>query len=720
MGAPNNPFILFKSDFDRMHATIHFTTKNTSALRLAQVYKKMGIKFWYPHLSLLNRELADLDPFSTTLTLQQKAAIVMEAKLNPWYFLRECLRLPVAGGVLTPYIFFFCIIASAWTFFADIDFGLVLPRQCGKSFCTQTLVCYMLYILGDRVHMAHVDKSSENCINCIRTVKDIRASMPQWMWQRSGGDVENRESLAYGNKHNIYSTFPASVDKVAAGNMCRGLSLSVLHFDEIAYTRFNWISVPAAIAAKLNAATVARSQGLPAPTIYTTTAGNPDTEVGRYALSIFEDAMPFTESVFDLKDRDELISVIDKSAPKRRIFIEFSYLQLGKTEEWFRQASAELNGNDDDIARDLLNIWQSSSDANVIPQSIITKLRKSKEEPQFVDLSRGFAMRWYVPESEVNSPEFRQRPLVGGMDTSENIGRDFTTLVILDPRDMSVVAVCRCNDSNTMQVARYIYDLLQTFTGLVWVPERNNTGIAIIDYVIDQMQNKNQNPFLRIYNEVIQNYGDPKYEKVNIYDYQEIHGHTRASFGYRTSGGSVGGTSRNQLYKVIMMKNLEMNAARIKDNTLINEYCNLTVRNGRIDHKEGLHDDTIIGHLLSCFLIFFGKNLSMYGIPEGTVLERVNVEGDVVTNTARNEQIEIKRRIAELEDAVNNCNSHLLKQSYLRELNGLRPLLDEKMVAVTPIAVSQVQHEEKVINNRPGSAENKLHNFVSRLTNTYR
>ena len=110
----------------------------------------------------------------------------------------------------------------------------------------------------------------------------------------------------------------------------------------------------------------------------------------------------------------------------------------------------------------------------------------------------------------------------------------------------------------------------------------------------------------------------------------------------------------------------------------------------------------------------------MYGIPEGTVLERVNVEGDVVTNTARNEQIEIKRRIAELEDAVNNCNSHLLKQSYLRELNGLRPLLDEKMVAVTPIAVSQVQHEEKVINNRPGSAENKLHNFVSRLTNTYR
>lgn len=583
------PYVLYKSDFDRMHCCVHFETKNDSAVRIARVLKQMGVEFWYMPLTLKDPSLRNVNPFDPNLSDITKAKIAIECKYNFWYFFRECLQLPLSGGLISPFIFSRANLGTIWTFFNDIDLGLVIPRQCGKSFCTQVLICYMMYVLADNTHMAHIDKSSTNSMNVVKVLKDIRDAMPKWLWQPTTADVENKESISYAKKSNLYSTFAAAIDKVAAGNIARGLSLTVVHFDEIAYIRYNWLTVPAAQAAKLRAAKVARSQGLPAPTMYTTTAGNPDTETGAYALGIFEDAMPFTERLYDLHDHEQLIETIDQNARKRRIYLEFSYQQLGMTDEWFKQASAELNGNPDDIARDLLNVWQASSAENVIPQSITQILRHSKQEPAYTDLSHGFLMRWYLDESIVKSEEFKNRPLVAGMDTSENIGRDWTTLVIMDPRDLNVVATCRCNNANTMQVANYIADLLLEFKGMVWIPERNNTGIAIIDFVLAKLHDNRINPYKRIYNEVIQQRDDPKFAKIDITGNGEIIGKDRSYFGYRTKGS--GSTSRDRLYKDVMMHCLELAANKVKDSTLINEYCNLTVRNGRVDHREGLHDD---------------------------------------------------------------------------------------------------------------------------------
>jgi hypothetical protein len=314
------------------------------------------------------------------------------------------------------------------------------------------------------------------------------------------------------------------------------------------------------------------------------------------------------------------------------------------------------------------------------------------------------------------SPEFKNKSLIAGMDTSENVGRDFTTLVITDPVSMSVLAVCACNDSNTMQIARYMADLMIEFPKLVWVPERNNTGVAIIDFVVEQLQDKNINPYLRIYNEVVQNKQDEKYAKVDIYDYHNIYGHTRAYFGYRTTGGAIGGTSRNLLYKSIMMKTLELNATRIYDKVLTNEFCNLTVKNGRIDHRDGLHDDTVISYLLSCFLIFYGRNLYLYGIDEGTVLSTVDTTGGTISSDTKEHQLALRRRASELEDLIAGA-SGILKASYERELNAIKPLIDEKIVSIQPLAVTQVKHQQREINSDGNNGLHKAYSFAYRFGN---
>ena len=65
--------ILFREDWQKYPtARPHFTTKNKSWLRLARVYKAMGIQNHLFHLALINQSLVDVDPFSDTLTTEQK------------------------------------------------------------------------------------------------------------------------------------------------------------------------------------------------------------------------------------------------------------------------------------------------------------------------------------------------------------------------------------------------------------------------------------------------------------------------------------------------------------------------------------------------------------------------------------------------------------------------------------------------------------------------
>lgn len=456
-----------------------------------------------------------------------------------------------------------------------------------------------------------------------------------------------------------------------------------------------------------------RAQGLPSPVIYTTTAGNPDTKPGQYALKILQSGTPFTESMYDLQNREALIQLINQSSENQMLYLEFSYKQMGKSDEWLKQIIARSQASPDDIARDLLNIWQSSNDRAVIPQDLLHKIRQSKRDPDFVDLQDGFVVKWYRPRVEVESSTFKNTPLVMGMDTSENISRDYTTFTILDPKDMRVVATCRCNENNTMQVARHVHVLLKRFPFLVWIPERKSTGASIIDFVLERLIESNVNPFTRIYNDVVQNYSDSKYRDVNIYDFYNLDGRIRATFGYRT--GASGGNSRNTLYKVTMMKTLEMNHDKIYDSSLISELSNLTEKNGRIDHPEGCHDDGVISLLLASYLVYFGRHLRIYNIPEGTVLQGITSTGTQVTQEVRDKQLYLQRRIQDLQNKIDSTNSYILKEQYRRELRNLKPQVDESVLEVKPLAVSQLEYQEKtLLGKSAGATISSLRQFADR------
>lgn len=709
--------ILYQNDIRDRRVYIDYETSNEYFLRMSIVLKRMGIRNNAFFLALYQKELQGVDPHSTNLTEEQIAMISYEVKINPWYFFREVLKVPLAGGDLSPFVLHRGNLAAIWAFLNDIDFGLIMPRQTGKTYVTQSIVTYFMFILAERTTVAMVTKDQILVNDNVQRLKDLRDSIPSYLLTKSSRDWDRKEGVSYTHLQNYYRTATSPVDQRSATKTLRGSSPAWVHFDEIAFIQYNWIMIPSIVNATLAAAQQVRSHGVPAPLIYTTTAGNPDTEAGAYALSLFQEALPFSEKLYDLANRDALLKLIEETGSRKMLYLEFSYKMLGKSEQWFKDASTRTVQTQDDINRDLLNIWQSSSDKAVLPERIINLIRANKRSPNFIDYESGFVVRWYKEEEYINSKEFKEQPMIMGMDTSEGVGRDFTTFVIQDPRDMAVVATCRSNLSNLMQVGKHVFEMLMRFPRMVWIPERNNTGIGIIDFVMEQMQNHNVNPYTRIYNEVVQNLDDPKYKNVNIYNYKEIIGSVRGAFGFRTTGtgGLLGGT-RNLLYKVVLMKDLEMNHGRLYDSNLINELCSLTERGGRIDHTKGGHDDTVISRLLSSYMIYFGKNLNIYDIPSGTVLELLTTSGEEVSSEAKEHQFAIRRRIADLEALLAAQPATILKQSYLRELANLRPLLNEELMAIHPVAHTQVHHQERELARMgSGPTDNQMKAFVGRF-----
>ena len=129
-------------------AIIDTQTKNKSFLRLAQVYKSMGVKNHAFILALVNPRLQSVDPFSTELTHQQMVEIGIECKVNPWYFFRECARVPVKGS--DEPVFLEANrgnIALYWLFFNHIQMFLIQVRQTGKSVSTNVLHVLLMNIL---------------------------------------------------------------------------------------------------------------------------------------------------------------------------------------------------------------------------------------------------------------------------------------------------------------------------------------------------------------------------------------------------------------------------------------------------------------------------------------------------------------------------------------------------------------------------------------------
>ncbi len=512
-----------------------------------------------------------------------------------------------------------------------------------------SLTSWVIYSSGLEFSVGHLAKDNSLRQENVKRVKSFGENLPAW-WvvEDRHKDKKNAEEIYYSALKTHYVTFVGQSEKSAADKQARGASPPVFHFDEFEYINNIGISYPTILASTGTARENARRNGRPHSNIITTTAGDPTKPECQEAAKILDGAMPFTERLYDIENSEILHQIVKAASPQKMIIGVFSHLQLGYDNNWLREKIARNRMTPDQVLRDYLNRRVSIQDNPVIPKDVLTLINSSEREPSYIQiLSNKFVIYWYLPKEVVHSQAFKERSIVLGCDSSEMIGRDSTTLIGTDPRSLETVCSFRCSEGNINVVGVMIAQLLLMFPKMILVPENKSSGTAIIDNVSLILRKEGHNPFYRMFNWVVNNCHEDPFSKINTRDHSLLDTAVKRHFGIKTDK-----SKREELYSSILLEACVKAASRIKDKILIQELGSLTVRNGRVDHAVGGHDDTVVAWLMAMWFILNGKHLDMYGIKPGTVLSHINPGQPDKTALSVDRQMIIRNKIEDLEKAI--------------------------------------------------------------------
>lgn len=641
--------IVFKSDWRKYGSAIVDTkTPNKTFLRLAAVYKAMGVEHYYFHLALLQPALQGVDPHDEdNLTLEQKAMILYECDNNPWYYLREIVLDKGAGIDIDDCRFRAnrSNIAAMWLTLACVDYIQIQPRQTGKSFGTDCNSLWLMYFCYRNTAMNLITKDESLRKSNILRLKKLRDEWPDFICRNTSKDDNNQISLSCNSLENKYYTHVSQSSEKAANNLGRGMTSPFIHVDEGPFINHIETTVSAAMGSTNMAREIAKRKGKPYCTVFTTTAGNQEDRDGRYVFGMMAGSAIWSERFLDCTDRVQLVNYIKTNSNGRATMVNLtmSHRQLGLSDEWLYDALANARSESDNIDRDYFNRWTNSSSGSLIPDDLAKAMRGSEIEAvgSWISLEN-YIFRWYQ-EIEPDA----QYVLV--VDTSDAIGRDDIGIVLLDTRSGGVAGAAAFNETNLIRFAQWLKEFLVTYPNVTLAIERRYNAQTIIDYLLLKLPELGIDPFKRMFNQLVQKRDDrqKEFDRVmgpglnrprNLYD---VH---RRDFGFVTDADS-----RKLLYSNVLMNAAKDAGDRTRDKQLIQQILSLVIKNGRLDHSASGHDDMVIAWLIGHWFLNHGINLQQYGINPSRVMIDRSTHGKMVTPQEELERAEQKELMSDIE-----------------------------------------------------------------------
>lgn len=724
--------ILFQQDWDRYpHAIWDTETSNKSFLYYCNDLKKAGIKNYLFPLALLNPLLKGVDPFDyENLTEEQMVMVRIECQLNPWYFIREIFKVPVGGGDFVQLRANRSNIGLWWFWLSNIDYFLIMIRQAGKSLNIDGItVWYNLF--GTRRSTATVfTKDMKLIVSNVTRLKEIRSGLPTYLVNLTSKDSDNQTEFTYAERGNKTIFVQAQGSETGARNVGRGHTSDYVQIDEIAFLKWNWISVPALLASTTAARENAERLGLPYGNLFSTTAGMIDERIGEFAYIMKENGCKASESYYDAKDREDIRQMVIANSPSgsRMVTGEFTHRQLGLTDAWLRRVLADQQAKGDEARRDFLGVWTRGSTDNPIDPETLELIRKSVTDPCYVQIDPlyRYAINWYIPEYEV-AAGVPNRTLIAGLDTSNATGSDNVGMVIIDASTLEIVATARINDTNLHSFAKWIAKIIFNFKTLTLIPENHSTWPVILDIILHELYKYDVDPGVRIFSHAIDRKNDGRQEK-EIYERFSTGNHSsdhytpfRKLFGFKTDANL-----RELLYNTVMFETLKTTATLIRDESLNSELSGLIVKNRKIDHSSKSNDDLIIAWLMANWLLTYGKNLKHYGIDPAEVKRSVyenSVGNDLGKRRAIRSQEEYRKQIMEILENAPPANDIFANQRRRDKLNVLYNNIDNKAMEASNDTFDQIAQEAsnvRFLGHQNRGQEYATDRYTSALNNGYR
>jgi len=688
--------ILYINDWQKHpNAIIHNKTRNKTWLKTAGLLKYMKIENHAFLLALHNPELELVDPMDPNLDIRTKALIAKECKENPWYYFREIARVPpIAGGEPVQFRSNRANIALLWLYFNHITTYLLQPRQTGKSLTIIELMGYLANTRANSYNIGLLTKDEKLRDKTSRHIRDTIECLVDYMQVLDKRDVKNSEKITVKKLNNNISIMLSGSSKASALNTGRGLSLPTAIIDEFAYIPNIHILLPILLASSGAARDAAKEVGSDYGTIFTTTPGRLNSKEGMFAHNIYKGSLRWSEKFYDLKDTDKLEMVMKKNTHGKGkynvMLLEFNHRQLGFTDEWLIDKMKDALSEGDNAKSDFLLQWIGGSFSSPIDKDIIPILKDSIIKNPRVEISTsGYILNWYVSEQRFINM-LTDGYITAGLDTSDAIGNDDTTLIFKYSRTGEVVATGVFNETNLIMFANFIADILLKYENLVLVPERRSSATTIIDQITLILIAKNKNPFKRIFNSI---YNDkdkyitqyPSLFMTRAPDLELIN-KFKGKFGFVTAGQGI--FSRSELYGNTFTFMLKYTANLTRDVILVDQLLGLSIKNNRIDHSDGGHDDMVISSLLAMWFLQKANNVELYVNNASSALSNL-VDNKAMFNNkdidpkVLREQEAIKSYITNLLNMLKAENNEIVAFKILNKIKKLESKIDTSILGST-------------------------------------
>ena len=607
---------------NRTQTTIyyHMSTTNKSFLEMYKYLENTGVKNCKFMLVLLDPDLARVDPYDPKLPQVMKRKILRECIYNPWYFFREIVRIPDSGQATgVKFQLTRGNLALLFCLMLNLNIFLEQPRQTGKTISS---LCWYLYLFNfgtANAEMSFLNKKFEDSKLNLQRIKDIRSLLPSYLkmdeaFAPDGSRIKgknNIESMQHPINRNNIRTVASARSKVAAASLMRGRTTPIIYIDEYGFILYNDVIYTNMVPAFNTAANNAKRNGTPYGMLITTTPGMLTTDEGVEAFTLKESATPFSERWYDLSN-DEIMNIVASNTNSNFVYIKYTYQQLGKSEQWFKDLCITMRKDWDAIRREVLLEWSNSSENSPFRAEDLDTIKGLLKQPlNTVLMLNKFELKIY---EQIN---LKYPPIIG-VDVSGGYQRDSSAITVIDSYSTRVCAELNSNFISTPELAQVIYHIVSQWmpNAVVNIERNGGFGSSVIARLLQTSIKKNL--WYTIKDKIVE-------ERFNG---PTVHRRTQKTKVY---GSDSTKQERDELMEILRDR-VEYHKDKIISPTIYQELCGMEVKkSGKIEHSTNTHDDQVFSWLWALYIYYNGGDLmNNWGIERRVLKTDADLEEAIV------------------------------------------------------------------------------------------
>lgn len=647
-------------------------TANKSFLQVAKDLKSLGIHNYYFMLEIYDYSLVNIDPCAKNLTRDQISRIMTECTRNPWYYLREVCRIPDQGGVGIPFKANRGNIAQTWLTLHGIDSWLCLPRQQGKTISFLCLLSWAYSFGTNNSTFIFINKDSNNAKENLQRLKDIIDCLPEYLRfdqileEDENGKVKlvkaarNATSMKHPITKNRIIIKPKATSYESALSLARGLTSNVLHFDEPEFTPYIKTIIENSVSTFETAARNAKKNGAMYCRAFSCTPGDLDTSMGQEAQEVLSHTTKWSEHMYDMRydsandENNELLQYVKNNGGNGIVYIEYSYKQLGLTDEWLRNMYNKIQ-NPIVVKREiLLQRIRGSSDSPFDQEDI--EYLASMIQPVIDEM--------YILEHfrfDIYKKLERLTPYLVSIDCSTGTNGDSNAITIINPYTVRPDAEFKCPYIGETQFEKLIMELIMDHIPRACVIiERNSVGDGIIDHLLNSPIRSNLY-FDKNKDLVEENLADAS----NNVSMLKRQGEQKKYYGVYTNN-----QSREDMFAILFRRMAEFKDDFVTKNITDDIAHLVRFKSGKIAAAEGAHDDSIMSYLIGMYVWYHGNNLTAFGIVKGS-------------REIENQNQGLKRTVEDIENMdilPADTIATMKKQEQVRKENDYEKIMREALI----------------------------------------